>query len=222
MKLIKRLPDNYNKNETSNIAKLLSIFDFEIYRLSEALKTIEAYREINKAEGTTLDNIGKNVLLERGDMDDVTYRLFLRIKIQANLSGGRIGTLNDILKANFGDNYMGLREVWGDPNYSYEPAAFEVFYTNFFDKVKAEYQFNEDNPWFLNGVYYLNGVKKLDGGYSFIYEEFEEKILAYMASAKEIIKSITCAGVQAWWSEVLEVSTLIQGTNNVTITVEVA
>lgn len=222
MKLVKRLTDNYKKNPESNIGKLLSIIDFELDRLKETYKLIDSYRAIDNATGATLDNIGKNVLQERGGMDDVTYRLFLKTRIKSNLSGGQIKTINEILTANFGENFLGIREVWGDADYSNEPAAFEVSYLNFFDKVKALYEYGEDDPWFLNGVYFLDGTRKLDGGYSFIYADFEARIIEYMRLSKEIIQNVTSAGVQTWWNEVLETESLIEIENNVTITIEVA
>lgn len=217
MKLVKRLTDNYKKNPESNIAKLLSIVDFEINAITETLKTIESYRMIDNAVGVTLDNIGKNVLLPRGSMDDVVYRLFLKTKIKANLSGGQIETINEIMTVLIEDHYLELHEVWDNALYSNEPAAFEIRYTNFISKILEQYQFVEDDPYFLNGRYFLDGVRNLDGGLTFSYDSYNAEILAAINEIIRMVDFIKAAGVESWWCEVLGVKTLINIVNNVTI-----
>ncbi len=217
MKLVKRLTDNYKKNPESNIGKLLSIIDFELDRLKDTYKLIDSYRAIDNATGETLDNIGKNVLQERGGMDDITYRLFLKTKIRANLSGGQIETINDIMTVILGDNYLGLREVWDNSTYSNEPAAFEIRFVNFFSKIAALYADAENDPYYFNGEYYFNGARKFDGGYTFDYATWEPQIIATMAKYMEVAEFIRASGVRAWWCEPLDIETLINIENNVTI-----
>ena len=218
MKLVKRLTDNYKKNPESNIGKLLSIIDFELDRLKDTYKTIDSYRAIDNATGATLDNIGKNVLQERGGMDDATYRLFLKVKIRSNLSGGQIETINDIMTTVLGDNYLGLREVWDNSTYSNEPAAFEIRFVNFFSKIAALYADAENDPYYFNGEYYFNGARKFDGGYTFSYATWEPQIIATMQKYMEVVEFIRASGVRAWWCEPLGIETLINIENNVTIT----
>jgi hypothetical protein len=218
MKLVKRLTDNYKKNPESNIGKLLSIIDFELDRLKETYKLIDSYRAIDNATGNTLDNIGKNVLQERGGMDDITYRLFLKVKIRSNLSGGQIETINDIMTTVLGDNYLGLREVWDNSTYSNEPAAFEIRFVNFFSDIAAQYADAENDPYYFNGEYYFDGTRKFDGGNTYSYEVFEPQIIATMEKYMEVAEFIRASGVRAWWCEPLDIETLINIENNVTIT----
>ncbi len=217
MKLVKRLTDNYKKNPESNIGKLLSIIDYELSRLEETFKTIDSYRAIDNAAGVTLDNIGKNVLQERGGMDDITYRLFLNVKIRSNLSGGQIETINDIMTTVLGDNYLGLREVWDNSTYSNEPAAFEIRFVNFFSKIAALYADAENDPYYFDGEYYFDGTRNFDGGNTYSYEVFEPQIIATMAKYMEVVEFVRAAGVKAWWCEPLDIETLINISNNVTI-----
>ena len=217
MKLVKRLTDNYKKNPESNIGKLLSIIDFELDRLKDTYKLIDSYRAIENATGITLDNIGKNVLQDRGGMDDITYRLFLKVKIRSNLSGGQIETINDIMTTVLGDNYLGLREVFGNSTYSNEPAAFEIRFVNFFSDIAALYADAENDPFFFDGEYYFDGTRKFDGGYTFSYATWEPQIIATMAKYMEVVEFIRAAGVRAWWCEPLGIETLINIENNVTI-----
>jgi hypothetical protein len=217
MKLVKRLTDNYKKNPESNIGKLLSVIDFELDRLKDTYKLIDSYRAIDNATGQTLDNIGKNVLQDRGGMDDITYRLFLKVKIRSNLSGGQIETINDIMTTVLGDNYLGLREVWDNSTYSNEPAAFEIRFVNFFSDIAALYADAENDPFFFDGEYYFDGTRKFDGGYTFSYATWEPQIIATMAKYMEVVEFIRAAGVKAWWNEPLDIETLINITNDVTI-----
>jgi hypothetical protein len=218
MKLVKRLTDNYKKNPESNIGKLLSIIDFELDRLKDTYKLIDSYRAIDNATGQTLDNIGKNVLQERGGMDDITYRLFLKVKIRSNLSGGQIETINDIMTTILGDNYLGLREVWDNSTYGNEPAAFEIRFVNFFSKIASLYADAENDPYYFNGEYYFDGTRKFDGGYTFSYATWEPQIIATMAKYMDVAEFIRASGVRAWWCEPLDIETLINIENNVTIT----
>lgn len=176
MKLIKRFTSNYDRTSDSNLSKLMAVFDTELDELKRCLLKIEEYREIDKATGQTLDNIGKNVLMPRGAMDDIIYRLYLKTKIKANLSGGQIRTLNEILDVLLEDHFLGLREVWNNQSYDYEPAAIEIRYRNFYEKIMADYIKllqppsiyeeieTEDLSWYLNGGYRLDGERLLDGG----------------------------------------------------------
>ena len=218
MKLIKRFTDNYRKDDDSNISKLLSIFNFESDRVNDAFRTIDDYRHISNATGVTLDNIGKNVLLDRDGMDDVTYRLFLRLKIKMNLSGGQIKTINEIMPQIMGINFLYFREVWNDPIYFSEPAAIEISYLNLFDMVKGEYESLENDLWYFDGKYSLDGAKSFDGGYIFSYSEF--KVMQAIQKMKDTVNFIKAAGVRVWWRQPVGIETLINIANDVTISLQ--
>lgn len=207
MKLAKRLTSNYKRDPTSNIGKLLSIVDMEIDELKKAIETIELYRKIDNATGVTLDNIGKNVLQERGSMDDVTYRLYLKVKVRANLSGGQIETLNDVLSVLLGDNFLTVREVWNNPTYGNEPAAVEVRYINFFQDIRDQYKGLIDDRIFFDGRLKFGGSRKFDGGYKFIYSDAEQKILDAMNETKKMMSFIKAGGVAVHWCEPITILT---------------
>lgn len=206
MKLINRLTGNYKRGPTSNIGKLLSVVDLEVKELKDAIAAVETARKIDDATGATLDNIGKNVLQERGSADDVLYRKLLKVKIRANRSNGEIDTLNDVLDVLLEDHYLGIREVWNDASYGNEPAAMEARYVNFFGKIRNEYQNLEDDPWYLDGKYKLDGTRKLDGGLTFRYSDYEQKILEAMTFTKNMVNYVKTGGVKVWWCEPLEVT----------------
>lgn len=207
MKLAKRLTSNYKRDPTSNIGKLLSIIDNEIASIKETLEKIELYRRIDNATGITLDNIGKNVLQERGAMDDVTYRMYLKVKIRANLSGGQIETLNDILSFLLGDNFLSIREVWNDATYGNEPGAVEVRYVNFFQDIRDQYKGLIDDQIFFNGRLKFDGSRKFDGGYKFVYSDTEQRIIDAMTETKKMMRYIKAGGVAVHWCEPIMITT---------------
>ncbi|MEL7659623.1 hypothetical protein [Acetobacterium wieringae] len=220
MKLAKRLTSNYKRDPTSNIGRLMAVIELEMQEIRDTLKTIELYRLIDNATGVTLDNIGKNVLQERGAMDDVRYRMFLKVKIRANRSGGQIDTINEIMDALLDDHFLGVREVWGDPSYGNEPAALEARYINYFDKIKSQYQNLEDDPWYLDGKYKLDGSRKLDGGFTFSYEDYEDKILEAMSQVKQMANFIKTGGVKVWWCEPQTVNNPIGITHSTSLVIK--
>lgn len=218
MNFIRRLTDNYKKNPDSNIGKLFEVIDRELEQLKTALEKTREYRAIDLATGVTLDNIGKNVLLERDGMDDINYRLFLKTKIRSNLSGGQIETINEIMQAILGDEYyLGLREVFSDSSYSNEPAAIEIRFVNFFSKIAKDYENQVNNPFYFNSQYLFDGSQTFNGGFEFVYSDWEPQIIATMQKYIDIVQFISAGGVRSWWCEPLDIETLINIENNVTI-----
>ncbi len=218
MNFIRRLTDNYKKKPDSNIGKLFEVVDRELEELKKALETTGEYRAIDLATGVTLDNIGKNVLLERDGMDDITYRLFLKTKIRSNLSCGQIETINEIMQVILGNEYyLGLKEVFSDSSYSNEPAAIEIRFVNFFNKIAKDYENQVNNPFYFNGEYLFDGSQTFNGGFEFVYSDWEPQILATMQKYIDVVQFITAGGVRSWWCEPLDIGTLINIENNVTI-----
>lgn len=91
--MLRLLTDNYNKSPQSNIGKLLSIINDQLNDLLQTLDTMEQWRDIDLAEGTTLDGIGQNVAQPRGAASDQVYRILIKTKIARNLSRGDINTV---------------------------------------------------------------------------------------------------------------------------------
>jgi len=111
--MLNRLTDAYNKAKTSNIGKLLQLAADELVSVELALREIERQRDIDEAEGYTLERIGRNVKELRGGNDDNDYRDFIKTKIRANLSAGEIETINEVTTVFVGDSFKSVRETWG-------------------------------------------------------------------------------------------------------------
>ena len=124
------LTDNYKKDESSNNFKLLDLSHREQQEIMHTLRMIEAWRDMDNAEGFTLDKIGKNVLELRQGRSDKEYRKAIKIKIRGNLSAGLMEDLNDICQILFEDNFMSVSETWHQAEYNFEPAAVAIHLHN--------------------------------------------------------------------------------------------
>lgn len=121
--MLKRLTDAYSRNPESNVGKLLGIAAGELEDLQEALQKTRLYRDIDQAEGITLNSIGFNVQQYRGQATDEVYRILIKSKISRNLSDGSINAIIRVLAVILDTTTSGIqiRELWGDCEG--EPAA---------------------------------------------------------------------------------------------------
>ena len=125
--LFRKLTDAYTKNPNSNVGKLIVIMSEGIDDLNDTLKTVEAWRDINQAQGTTLDLIGENVGQERGQANDEIMRILIRARVARNLSDG---TFDGVIKAlavtlNTTSENIKIQELYDDID-APEPAAIAI------------------------------------------------------------------------------------------------
>lgn len=93
---LKMLTDAFTKSEKSNIGKLFIIADEQISAITSNLEKAELWRDIDVAEGKTLDLLGENVGQSRGFASDEVYRVLIRGKVARNISDG---TINKMIQA---------------------------------------------------------------------------------------------------------------------------
>ncbi len=96
-KFIDRLTDNINVQEGSKTHALLEVTAHHIQENEDLYEQMGNWRDIDQAEGTTLERIGGNVQQPRGQANDSVYRVLIKSKIKRNLSNGSIDTLVDFL-----------------------------------------------------------------------------------------------------------------------------
>lgn len=113
--MLSNLPDNYNKSEGSNTRKLLTLPADLFDHVHATLDKIREWRDVDKAEGTTLDELGRNAGRLRDGLSDAEYRKRVKVKMIANLSGGEIETLNAVARIFLENRYGGLQEGWSLP-----------------------------------------------------------------------------------------------------------
>lgn len=129
-----RLPERFRKTNTE---KLYYVLYNDSKDLKQAFDSVRDSRNIDKAEGQTLDLIGANVGQFRIDEDDELYRLLIKTRIIANLSKGDIPTINQVSSVLMKEMFLGLEEVWSS-GYFPEPAAFSLKLDNEIKQIPYE------------------------------------------------------------------------------------
>jgi hypothetical protein len=125
--MIRRLTDVFRKDPDSNIGKLMAIFADQLQKLEQTVQRVEVWRDIDRAEGTTLDRIGENVGQPRGAATDEIFRILIKSKIARNLSKGDINTIISVLATalNTDPSEITIKELYDDP-FEPEPAAISL------------------------------------------------------------------------------------------------
>ena len=77
-----------DKPVETNIGKLFAIFAWGLDQVQEQADLIKLWDNLDYAEGKVLDRYGANFGVKRGGASDVLYRLFIKVKMIAQLSGG--------------------------------------------------------------------------------------------------------------------------------------
>lgn len=122
--LLNRLPALFDKEETSNNYKILSLIAKQGDELQELHGIIKKFWNVDTSEGYGLDRLGKDEGIKRGRYDDEMYRKMIKIQYVVNLSDGDLETMSLILKAYMEEGFGGIEEGW-DSDFG-EPASFLV------------------------------------------------------------------------------------------------
>lgn len=107
--MIRKLMDVFAKKEDSNIGKLFLILSEQIDPLNETFTKIENWRDIDQAEGTTLDEIGQNVGQHRGKTTDDIMRTLIRARIARNHSDGTINKMIEALALSLNTSHSTIK-----------------------------------------------------------------------------------------------------------------
>lgn len=91
---VSMLTDVFNKTVGSNISNLFQIVSDEYDDLQTTLNTVQQWRAIDHASGTTLDDMGDDMNQPRGQATDEIYRIMLKAKL---VRGDSDGTYNKII-----------------------------------------------------------------------------------------------------------------------------
>lgn len=77
----------------TNIGKLFSIFAWGLNMVQEQADRIKLWDNLDNAKGTVLDRYGANFGVKRYGASDAFYRLSIKVKVLAQLSGGDTDTV---------------------------------------------------------------------------------------------------------------------------------
>lgn len=142
--LLEKLTDVYNKSPASAVSKIIRILSDELDEVNQTLETVEEWRDIDQAEGKTLDLIGQNVGQTRNNLTDEQLRLYIKTKIRANLSKGDIETINELARLILGKRFIGVREGWTLPSdYPIPPKEAQLLISVLADDVQKGIPFDE-------------------------------------------------------------------------------
>lgn len=133
-KMLKLLTTAYSKRDIYNvkkglpleteIGKLFSILCWGLDHIEDTSLCVRQWANIEYAKGAVLDRYGKNYGVERAGSDDMFYRLMIKVKMMAQLSGGDIDTVINAVSVlyDIAAEHMELEEVF--------PAKVRVFVEN--------------------------------------------------------------------------------------------
>ena len=93
LNMLDKLPGAYSKDPDSNIGRLFQLFAAALGGAEDALRTVELWRDLDSACGTTLDRIGGNFGIARDGVSDSLYRLLIKTKVTALLADGDVDTI---------------------------------------------------------------------------------------------------------------------------------
>ena len=77
----------------TNIGKLFSILAWGLETVEEQTELVRLWDDLDYASGSVLDRYGANFCVKRVSSDDMFYRLAIKVKIMAQLSGGDTDTV---------------------------------------------------------------------------------------------------------------------------------
>ena len=94
---VKNLPDCYNKEPTSNFAKLMQLFKYDSDQFRETLRELENSLSLDDATGYTLDLYGDMYGQPRAGMTDEQYRYAIRQKMALYMAKGDYNSIINVL-----------------------------------------------------------------------------------------------------------------------------
>lgn len=130
-KMLNMIPDAFAKTKESNFGKVFIILSNELEKAKQAAETIEEWRDIDLAEGKTLDRIGNDYEQHRGQDGDSLYRFMIKSKIEQSQSNGTFNELINVICRTINCQPEDVNIVAGRfydalGNYTGEPLAIEI------------------------------------------------------------------------------------------------
>mgnify|MGYP000394372859 CR=1 FL=1 len=195
-RMTERLPDLYDKSDDSNVNKLFRILSSEIDEVNGVVEKAKDWRDVDQMKGEALDRLGDMLGTDRQGRDDFHYRRIIKLQIVINQSKGNIETINEVANTLLGNSYLELEENWFS-----EPASFFIVYDYFdlYGSIIQEYQDYEDDPYFLDGEYNLDGERLLNGGITFDLAGALSDILKLINNTKHTIELAVAAGIKVYY-----------------------
>ncbi len=123
--LLNELPVSLAYSEDSNNAKLLSFYADSMVDVENLLNTINAWRDIDSAQGKALDYYGEDHNVYRNGADDNFYRFMIKTKRLQRMTDGTYDSIIKLVCQSLGADYgeINVRPMYES---SGEPDAIEI------------------------------------------------------------------------------------------------
>ena len=118
-KMLDMLTNAYNRRDLvnvqkgrpleTNIGKLFFLFAYCLELVHDNAALVKSWDDLDNAEGSVLDRYGETYGVERGAASDALYRIFIRVKWMAQLSGGDRNTIIEAAAELLGVEYTDIR-----------------------------------------------------------------------------------------------------------------
>lgn len=95
--MVSLLTDAYKKNSKSNNYRLFEVFASEFEKLYQTQVKVRQFRGVDEANGKTLDLIGSNYNVSRGNMNDELYRPMIKAAIARTWCNGTFNSVLELL-----------------------------------------------------------------------------------------------------------------------------
>lgn len=103
VKMLEMLTSAYNRTDLqnfrennppeTNIGKLFALSGWGFDILKEQTEKVRLWDRMDKMQGTSLDNFGRNYGVVRGEASDEMYRVMIKVKILAMMAAGNMDTI---------------------------------------------------------------------------------------------------------------------------------
>lgn len=100
----------YQFKDKPNIEAFLTAILNQVQDIEDATRDVLLSRIVDNAEGEQLNIIGRRVGQERGNLDDATYRLYIKARTMLNRSHGRPDDLLSIVSVLVGGEPLAITE----------------------------------------------------------------------------------------------------------------
>lgn len=101
-RMLDMLTSAYARKPDSNIGKFYGLLAGALDHLYNVLVAVRLMRDVDCAEGASLDRWGLNLGVQREGAGDGFYRLMIKLKMAALLSGGDTDTIIEVIATLFG------------------------------------------------------------------------------------------------------------------------
>ena len=183
--LLAEIADYWNKRPDSNLYKLVDIYNSGFNRIANDLQTVDDWRAIKEAEGTTLDLIGEDEQAYRVTQDDDAYRFWIWIKFLMARAQGTYPSFMKIGSSSLGTD-KGFK-IWNADI----PQHVKIQIP--WDFIKSEYmqKFLSSNLQHMLALgYWLDGI---------VFRS-DTPLPLYIGVGSQIRKHKTARSKTIWWS----------------------